>query len=189
MRPPLRGRVDGAPAPRSGARRGRDPQAAPLRAATDHRTRQNAGVTDFGSAPFVTPKLPLSGRRRVTRRRKGRGGDAFVAVPSGADAYVLKGVIHDWEDKDAIAILRTCRSAMPDDARLLLIERVLPERIDPHDAATQERFIADIQMFVNPGGRERTEAEFRDLLTQAGLRMTRIVNTAAPQAVMEVVLA
>jgi hypothetical protein len=62
---------------------------------------------------------------------------------------------------------------------------ILPERIDPNDAATQEKFIADIQMFVNPGGRERTEAEFRALLTQAGLRLTRIVNTTAPQAVME----
>jgi cyclopropane fatty-acyl-phospholipid synthase-like methyltransferase len=117
------------------------------------------------------------------------GGDAFVAVPSGADAYVLKGVIHDWEDKDAIAILRSCRSAMPEGAKLLLIERILPERIDPNDAATRERFIADIQMFVNPGGRERTEAEFRVLLTQAGLRLTGIVNTMAPQAIIEVDLA
>src|SRR5204862_170011 len=80
-------------------------------------------------------------------------------------------------------------AARPDGARLLLIERVLPERIDPNDAATQERFIADIQMFVNPGGRERTEAEFRDLLTRSGLRLTGIVNTTAPQAVMEVDLA
>ena len=123
-------------------------------------------------------------------------GDLFVGERAREMRGILKlsypsthGVIHDWEDKDAIAILRTCRSAMPDGARLLLIERILPERIDPNDAATQERFIADIQMFVNPGGRERTEAEFRDLLTQAGLRLTRIVNTTAPQAVMEVELA
>jgi hypothetical protein len=136
---------------------------------------------------FDLPHVADAARARIAAaglsdRCDAVGCEAFVAVPSGADAYVLKGVIHDWDDKDAIAILRTCRSAMPDGARLLLIERVLPELIDPNDAATQERFIADIQMFVNPGGRERTEAEFRDQLTQAGLRLTRIVNPTAPQA-------
>ena len=80
---------------------------------------------------------------------------------------------------------RPCRNG----ARLLLIERVLPERIDQNDMATREKFIADIQMFVNPGGRERTEAEFRELLDRAGLRLTGIVNTGAPQAIMEVDLA
>ena len=143
---------------------------------------------------FDLPHVAEAARARIaaaslTDRCDAVGGDAFVAVPPGADAYVLKGVIHDWEDKEAIAILRTCRSAMVAGARLLLIERVLPERIDPNDAATRERFIADIQMFINPGGRERTEAEFRDLLTKAGLRLTGIVNTGAPQAIMEVDLA
>ncbi len=143
---------------------------------------------------FDLPHVADAARARIAAagladRCDAVGGDAFVAVPSGADAYVLKGVIHDWEDKDAIAILRTCRSAMPNGARLLLIERVLPERIDQNDMATRERFIADIQMFVNPGGRERTEAEFRELLDRAGLRLTGIVNTGAPQAIMEVDLA
>jgi hypothetical protein len=114
------------------------------------------------------------------------GGDAFVAVPSGADAYVLKGVIHDWEDKEAIAILRTCRAAMNDGSKLLLIERILPEQIDPNDALTQGRFITDINMFLNPGGRERTEVEFRDLLARANLRITRVIPMPSPQAVMEV---
>ena len=117
------------------------------------------------------------------------GGDAFVEVPSGADAYVLKGVIHDWEDEEAIAILRTCRAAMPKGARLLLIERILPEQINQDDASTRAKFIADINMFLNPGGRERTEAEFRDLLAQAGLCLTGIVKMPAPQAVMEIDLA
>jgi hypothetical protein len=143
---------------------------------------------------FDLPHVADAARARIAaaglaHRCDAIGGDALVAVPSGADAYVLKGVIHDWDNTDAIAILRTCRSAMPDGSRLLLIERILPERIDPNDAPTQEKFIADIQMFVNPGGRERTEAEFRDLLAQAGLRLMRIVNTTAPQAVMEVGLA
>jgi orsellinic acid C2-O-methyltransferase len=113
------------------------------------------------------------------------GGDAFVAVPAGADAYVMKGVIHDWEDREAIAILRTCRAAMSDGSRLLVIERILPEQIDLDDAPTRAKFIADINMFVNPGGRERTEAEFRELLGQADLRLTHVIPTPGPQAVMQ----
>jgi orsellinic acid C2-O-methyltransferase len=114
------------------------------------------------------------------------GGDAFVAVPSGADAYVLKGVIHDWEDNEAIRILRTCRAAMKEGSKLLLIDRILPERIDSNDALTRGRFITDINMFLNPGGRERTEAELRDLLGRAGLRLTRVMPMPSPQAVTEV---
>ena len=112
-------------------------------------------------------------------------GDAFVAVPPGADAYVLKGVIHDWEDNDAITILRSCRAAMPVGSKLLVIERILPERIDPADALTRAKFIHDINMMVNPGGRERTEAEFRNLLARADLRLTRVVSTPTPLAVIE----
>ena len=114
------------------------------------------------------------------------GGDALAAVPAGADAYVLKGVVHDWEDAEALAILRNVRAAMRGDARLLLIERVLPERIDPADPLTPGLFIHDVNMMLNPGGRERTEAEFRDLLSQAGLQLTRIVPMPCPQAVIEV---
>jgi orsellinic acid C2-O-methyltransferase len=114
------------------------------------------------------------------------GGDAFVAVPSGADAYVLKGVIHDWEDNEAIRILRSCRAAMKEGSKLLLIDRILPERIDPNDALTRGRFITDINMFLNPGGRERTEAELRDLLSRAGLRLARVIPMPSPQAVTEV---
>ena len=109
-----------------------------------------------------------------------------TSVPAGADAYVLKSVIHDWEDEPALAILRTCRAAMRDGSRILLIERVLPERIDPGDPLTPGRFIPDINMMLNPGGRERTEAEFRDLLARAGLRLSRVVPMPCPQAVIEV---
>jgi orsellinic acid C2-O-methyltransferase len=143
---------------------------------------------------FDLPHVADAARSRIAAagladRCDAVGGDAFVEVPSGADAYVLKGVIHDWEDEEAIAILRTCRAAMPKGARLLLIERILPEQINQDDASTRAKFIADINMFLNPGGRERTEAEFRDLLAQAGLCLTGIVKMPAPQAVMEIDLA
>jgi len=141
---------------------------------------------------FDLPHVAEAARLRIAEqgvsdRCEAVGGDAFVAVPPGADAYVLKGVIHDWEDKEAIAILRTCRAAMTKEgSRLLLIERILPERIDPSDARTQAKFMADINMFINPGGRERTEAEFRNLLGRAGLRLARVISMPSPQDVMEV---
>jgi flagellar biosynthesis regulator FlbT len=74
---------------------------------------------------------------------------------------------------------------MRDDSRLLVIERVLPKRIDPDDVLTPGRFIHDINMMLNPGGRERTETEFRDLLARAGLRLARVVPTPCPLAVIE----
>ena len=143
---------------------------------------------------FDLPHVADAARARIaaaglSERYEAIGGDAFIAVPAGADAYVLKGVIHDWEDKEAVAILRTCRAAMRNDSKLLLIERILPEQIDPNDASMRAKFIADINMFVNPGGRERTEAEFRDLLAQAALRLTSILPMPSPQAVMEVMCA
>jgi hypothetical protein len=140
---------------------------------------------------FDLPHVADAARSRIAAaglsdRCAAVGGDAFVAVPAGADAYVLKGVIHDWEDKEAIAILRTCRAAMSDGSKLILIERILPEQIDPDDALTRAKFIHDINMMVNPGGRERTEAEFRKLLSQAGLKLTCVLGMPGPQVVMEV---
>jgi hypothetical protein len=143
---------------------------------------------------FDLPHVADAARSRIaaaglSERYEAIGGDAFIAVPAGADAYVLKGVIHDWDDKEAVAILRTCRAAMSNDSKLLLIERILPEQIDPNDASMRAKFISDVNMFVNPGGRERTEAEFRDLLARAALRLTSIVPMPSPQAVMEAMCA
>src|SRR5215472_3829258 len=140
---------------------------------------------------FDLPHVADAARSRIAAaglsdRCEAVGGDAFVAVPAGADAYVLKGVIHDWEDKEAVAILRTCRAAMSTVSKLILIERILPEQIDADDALTRAKFIHDINMMVNPGGRERTEAEFRNLLSQAGLRLTCVLAMPGPLAVMEV---
>ena len=140
---------------------------------------------------FDLPHVADAARSRIAAaglsdRCEAVGGDAFVGVPAGADAYLLKGVIHDWDDKEAIAILRTCRAAMSDGSKLILIERILPEQIDPDDALTRAKFIHDINMMVNPGGRERTEAEFRNLLSQAGLRLACVLAMPGPLAVMEV---
>src|SRR5690606_19746260 len=90
-------------------------------------------------------------------------GDFFTSVPVGGDVYVLKSVIHDWDDDDALAILSACRAAMTADARLVLIERVMPERLAPTE---EHRALArsDLNMLVMLGARERTEAELGGLL-------------------------
>ena len=112
------------------------------------------------------------------------GGDMFETVPAAGDLYVLSRVIHDWEDARAIAILETCRRAMAESARLLLVERVLPDRIKP-TPAVQPQVLSDLNMMVRTGGRERTRAEFGMLLAAAGFRLERVVPTAAPVSLVE----
>lgn len=97
------------------------------------------------------------------------GGDFFEAVPTGADAYLLKGVIHDWPDEDAARILRNVRRAMRADGTLLLMERTA-------DAASHPAGLMELLMLVI-GGRERIEAEFRSLLAATGFSLTRILAT------------
>jgi hypothetical protein len=98
------------------------------------------------------------------------GGDMFQAVPDGADAYLLKRILHDWSDAEAIQVLRNCREAMSDQGKVLAVERVLPPSIQA-DSPTS----ADLMMLVLVTGRERTEAEFGDLYSSAGLRLTRLI--------------
>jgi O-methyltransferase/methyltransferase family protein len=104
-------------------------------------------------------------------------GDFFEEVPAGADAYLLKSVIHDWDDEQAVAILCNVRAAMGADARLLLVEFVLPEVVTPDDPGNTG---SDLNMLVNTGGRERTEREFRELLDAAGLTVTTITDALPP---------
>ncbi len=108
------------------------------------------------------------------------GGDFFHSVPEGADAYVLCGVIHDWDDDPAVQILRNCRLAMNRSGRLLLVEVVVPD-----DDAQCFSKLLDLNMLVMTGGRERTRAEFAVLLKTAGYTLTRIIPTLAPQSVLE----
>jgi hypothetical protein len=99
-------------------------------------------------------------------------GSFFEAVPSGADIYLLKSIVHDWDDERALAILLNCARAMHSTSRLVLLERRLPERIEnPDDAFTT--VMGDLHMMVVLGGKERTANQYRELLSQAGLRLTR----------------
>jgi O-methyltransferase domain len=109
--------------------------------------------------------------------------DFFESVPTGADCYLLKYIIHDWEDADCVAILRNVRSATAD-AVALIIERIVPERIDP---AREHASVVcgDINMMVATGGVERTEKEYRRLLESAGFELTRIVPTRSEFRILE----
>jgi len=107
-------------------------------------------------------------------------GDFFVSVPAGGDAYILKRVIHDSDDERAGAILRNCHRAMPEHGRLLVIELVLPPGNDPSLGK-----LFDLLMLVDLGGRERTEADYRTLLTGAGFELTAVTPTPSLVSVVE----
>jgi DNA-binding HxlR family transcriptional regulator len=100
-------------------------------------------------------------------------GDFFESVPAIADAIILKSVIHDWNDAHSISILRNCREAVPSNGKLLLVERLMPE----HPTATGEdkaHAMSDLNMLRGPGGCERTEGQYRELLEQSGFALASV---------------
>jgi hypothetical protein len=120
-------------------------------------------------------------REGVAERCAVISGDFFDAVPEGGDVYILKGVIHDWDDERASHILRNCHRAMRPQAKLLLVEGVITSGDEP-DA---HKF-GDLEMLVlTPYGKERTEAEFAELYSKAGFRLTRVVPTTSPLSIIE----
>jgi SAM-dependent methyltransferase len=120
----------------------------------------------------------------LSERCQATAGDFFAEVARGGDAYLLKHVIHDWEDARALVILRNCRRVMAPGAKLLLVEGVYPQRID-QSLTSRGAAANDVNMLVCTGGRQRSEREFRDLYAAAGFRLTRIVPTPARVAVIE----
>lgn len=107
-------------------------------------------------------------------------GSFFESVPPGGDAYLLRHIIHDWTDEQCRTILGNCRKVMKPGHRLLVIEMVIPPRNEPGPA----KFL-DLNMLVLPGGRERTEAEYRQLFASAGFKLTRVVPTTTEVSVIE----
>jgi hypothetical protein len=108
------------------------------------------------------------------------GGDFFATVPAGGDIYVLKLILHDWDDGQARAILRNIRRAMPMGARVIVIEPLLPE----DDAPAYEAAMLDVAMLVFTGGRERTASAFATLYAEAGLRLVAVVPTASAMSLV-----
>jgi hypothetical protein len=120
-------------------------------------------------------------REGVAARVEKVAGDFFESVPS-ADAYVMKHIIHDWDDERAVAILSNIRKAMRPGAKVLVVESVVPEGDGPHYSK-----LLDLEMLASPGGVERTAEEYAELFRQAGLRLTRILPTRSPFSIVEAV--
>jgi len=111
-------------------------------------------------------------------------GDFFLSVPPGGDAYILKSVIHDWDEERSLRILRNCHQAMSPTARLLVIEPIVPERLGI-SAAHQALARSDLTMLIAHAAQERTEAEFRDLLNSSGFEILRILPVNADFSLIE----
>ena len=107
-------------------------------------------------------------------------GNFFESVPSGADAYLFRHIIHDWTDEQSVQILNNCRKVIPNNGRLLIIEAVVPTGNEPSLAKD-----FDMVMLALPGGIERTEEEYRFLLEQAGFQISSITPTASVISVVE----
>ena len=101
--------------------------------------------------------------------------DLSIEVPTGADVHVLKHVLHGYADDAAAQILRNCRTALPPDGRILIVEFVLPEVIDGADPDLEKRLLSDLNMLVVTGGKERDTLEWRSLAARAALRCGRII--------------
>jgi orsellinic acid C2-O-methyltransferase len=123
-------------------------------------------------------------RKGLAERCERVAGDFFTSVPGGADAYLLKNIIHDWNDERSAVLLRNCRRAMSQTGRLLLVERIMPGRLE---ASSCHRAVAwaDLTMLLGTGGCQRTQAEFRSLLDSSGFILTRVIPTALEFSILE----
>ncbi|WP_238537803.1 methyltransferase, partial [Zavarzinella formosa] len=133
----------------------------------------------FDSPHVVAGATPRIAEAGLANRCRAEGGDFFLAVPAG-DLYVMKHIIHDWADDKATTILRNCRSAANPGAKLALVEMVIPPGNDPSPGK-----LLDLEMLVIASGKERTEAEYAQLLAGAGWKLTRVTPTKSPTSVIE----
>jgi hypothetical protein len=123
------------------------------------------------------PNIEMAG---VADRCETVAGNFFESVPAGGDAYIMKWIIHDWNDELATKILKNCRNQMPANGRLILVDCVVPETDEPHFS----KFI-DVNMLVMTGGKERTAKEFEKLLDAAGFKLERVIPTDLPFSIVE----
>lgn len=129
-------------------------------------------VTGVDAAPRTLKAAGVADRGEV------QSGDFFVSVPEGGDLYILKSVIHDWDDELSTTILRNCRKVMPADGRLVLVEPVLPPLVDT--SVPEITYLSDIHMLVEIGGGERTQADFEALLSASGFRLKGVTLLSGP---------
>ena len=133
----------------------------------------------FDRPHVVASAAPVLAAASVAERCEIVGGDFFEDIPGGCDAYIMKFVLHDWDDTDADRILQRCRQGMPREGRLFIIERIIgPPGHDPAAARS------DLNMLVIPGGRERTRSEFEALLGRAAIGLADVVPTDAGVSIL-----
>jgi hypothetical protein len=138
----------------------------------------------FDLPHVVTNAHSVFAGNSVAGRVETLGGSFFDSVPAGGNIYLLKMVIHDWDDARATTILANCRKAMKSGDKLLIIEREMPEAGDI--ASSPEPFLLDLEMLVmTPGGRERTRSELAVLLSNARLELVNVVPTSSPLKLFE----
>ena len=123
------------------------------------------------------PKIEAAG---LSDRLETVAGDFFKSVPEGGDAYVMKWIIHDWDDEKSNTILKNIRTQMQPNSKLILVDCVVPETDEPHFS----KFI-DLNMLVMTGGKERTEKEFAQILEAAGFKLLRVIKTDVPHSIVE----
>jgi hypothetical protein len=134
----------------------------------------------FDSPSVIESAKPLIEAAGLESRCRAIAGDFFESVPRGTDTYILKNVLHDWDDESAVRILKNCRRAMDDSGKILVMESLLPASDEVSFAS-----LLDLNMLVMSGGQERTEAEFGRLFKASGFCLTRVVPTMAPLSIME----
>lgn len=126
----------------------------------------------------TTPHLMAT---KMADRCEAIGGDFFTSVPAGGDLYIMKWIMHDWPDDRCVKILKNCHDVMAKDAKLLVIEMVMPEQATPSTPAV----MWDLHMLVMLNGIERTEAEFRNLFSSAGFNLSQVIPTESGMNIIE----
>ena len=137
----------------------------------------------FDRPHTIEAAQPLLETLGIARRVTFVPGDILAAIPVQADIYLLHGVLQQWDDDAARAILCNCRAAMPEEATLAIIERLLPARATDDPAA----IMLDLHMMTITGGRARSLAEFTALLPEVGLEVTKVTPTSSGLAIIEAV--
>ena len=132
----------------------------------------------------VAGTKPAIEARGLAGRIEVMGGDFFKEVPSGGDIYLLKHILHDWNDEKCVSILENVRKAMKPTSKVLVVEFALPENATPSLA-----HLMDLNMLVMLDGRERTKDQYGALFAKAGLRLSRFIPTPSPMGIAEAVLA
>ncbi|WP_030317353.1 methyltransferase [Streptomyces flavochromogenes] len=151
-----------------------------------------AGVL-FDTAEGLAEAPRTMARRGLDGRCSLIAGDFFRSVPGGSDLYLMKSVLHDWTDDQAVTILSHCRAVLPPGGLVLIVEPVLPEIVDTRAESDSTdggiTYLSDLNMLVNVGGRERTRKDFEDVCHRAGLSVTSVtpLTEAAPFSLIEAV--